>query len=81
MEKICNITKDKMNRIQAIEQSEKGTATRTIYPSTGFKETIIAYKDGTGFVLVSLMGKVQHEACRAAKNSELEGFYHWEPSK
>lgn len=70
-----------MSKSEAIEQSEKGTATRIDYPSTGFKETVIAYRDGSGFILVSLMGKVQFDACREAKNNELEGFEDWEPSK
>lgn len=64
---------------KAIEESVKGTATRIIEYGND-KNTIVKYKDGSGYNLVSNNGKVDFFLSRPAADFELNGFDDWQPS-
>ncbi len=70
-----------MNWQEAINESIKGTATRTLDSKNGIKSVIIRYKDGSGYKLVSNNGKLDSFLCRPAQRFEMDGFDDWGPSE
>lgn len=64
---------------EALEQSSKGTATRKQKHGL-FDETIIAYRDGSGYKIVALNGKVNYDLSDAVKKEELDLYSDWQPS-
>ena len=72
-----------MNRKEAIDKSEKGTATRIVQRRV-LKKTYIAYKDNSIYILVSRNGRVDFELSRMARPVELlklRELTDWQPSK
>lgn len=69
-----------MTWYEAIEKSEKGTATRSI--TCGDRTyTYIRYKDGSCYRLVSVNGVVDYNLSEEAGVGERDGYVDWEPSK
>jgi hypothetical protein len=64
----------------AIALSEKGTATRK-QKVENRDETFIRYKDGSGFKIVAVNGKVDFELSRTVGFKEVDGYDDWQPSK
>ena len=68
-----------MNKEDAIAQSEKGTATRILLDE-GVKSSIVGYKDGSGYTLVSIDGSVDFDKSHVSTDKELSGHEDWLPS-
>ena len=71
---------------KAIEESKKGTAFRIHKENVeninaNRKITIIRYKNGTAYRLVSELGKVNFVLSGGAKDYEINGFTDWKPSE
>lgn len=69
-----------MKVAEAIKKSKKGTANRVFNDIIGNKVTVIAYKDGSYFQLISKNGKVLHGLCGQAAPYTYKGKTDWQPS-
>jgi hypothetical protein len=67
---------------EAIVQSKKGTAMRIVNeePSGGLKMTVLAYSDGSGYILFSKNNKVIFDKSHPTSAGELDQYEDWEPS-
>lgn len=65
---------------EAIDLSDIGTAFRET-ETDSHKTTIIGYKDGSGYCIVSAGGKMDYFLSRPANIFEMTGNHDWKPSK
>jgi hypothetical protein len=66
----------------AIAQSKKGTAIRVVDNESkgGLKMTVLAYSDGSGYILYSRNKKVDLDKSHTTDAGELDKYEDWEPS-